>query len=377
MCEEILRYIEAQHKEVFIAHDKDVCIGLPYPYIAPTSTQGLFDNDQFYWDSYFIILGLLAQGNVPLAKGMVQNLAFLVNKFGIIPSRNRYYNLGISQPPLFTSMIREVYTRTQDKEWLESMCVAAKKEYRYWMEPQHTVHEGLARYCDHWYMHLTAEHESGWDMTSRFGDRCLDILPVDLNAILYKVECDLAFFHDELGQDSTLFLEAANKRKYFLCALMHHQGYFYDYNYQAKKTTGFKSVAAFVVLWAGLATPEQAKDLILHLNDFECEGGLVTTQKENLLTPYRQWDYPNGWPPLQWLTIQGLRNYGYVEDAKRLAQKWLNLNKKVFADTGKLWEKYDVVNLDVGKSGRYPTQSGFGWTNGVFIKCHAFLHKSL
>jgi alpha,alpha-trehalase len=104
-----------------------------------------------------------------------------------------------------------------------------------------------------------------------------------------------------------------------------------------------------------------------NLSVFEHDWGLATSQKNDLITPFRQWDYPNGWPNLQWIVIDGLRKYHYDTDAKRLTKKWLTLNEKVFSETGKLWEKYDVVKGTVGKSGLYKTQSGFGWTNMVYV----------
>jgi alpha,alpha-trehalase len=108
---------------------------------------------------------------------------------------------------------------------------------------------------------------------------------------------------------------------------------------------------------------------------FEYKGGLVTSQKEGLLRPRRQWDYPNGWANLQWIVIQGLLNYGYTEDATRIARKWLRLNEKVFAETGKLWEKYDVLKCSIGKSGHYKTQPGFGWTNMLYVKLQNMLRS--
>lgn len=111
---------------------------------------------------------------------------------------------------------------------------------------------------------------------------------------------------------------------------------------------------------------KQAKQCLEQLKAFEQVGGLASTEK--IVGSSKQWDYPNGWAPLQLIVIEGLRNYGFTEDARRLKEKWLLCNHKVFQETSKLWEKYDVVNCAVGHPGRYPTQPGFGWTNGVFIR---------
>jgi alpha,alpha-trehalase len=118
----------------------------------------------------------------------------------------------------------------------------------------------------------------------------------------------------------------------------------------------------------------QAKKCRDNLKKFECKYGLANTQKK-VSKEFKQWDYPNGWPNQEWIAIKGLLNYGFTEDAERLAKKWLNLNKKVFNKTGKFWEKYDVVTGTIGKEGRYPNQMGFGWTNAIFIKLISELGK--
>ncbi|HEY6541841.1 MAG TPA: trehalase family glycosidase, partial [Ktedonobacteraceae bacterium] len=223
----------------------------------------------------------------------------------------------------------------------------------------------------------TAEDESGWDTTSRFSDHCLDLLPIDLNVCLYKYETDLAAFYHELKQKKKelYYLQQAEKRKHTINTLMwqEDQGFFFDYNYKKKQPSSFYSLAGFYPLWAKMASQEQAEQLRSKLSFFECEGGLVTSQKKDLRKPQRQWDYPNGWANLQWIVIQGLVNYGYTEDATRIARKWLCLNEKLFAETGKLWEKYDVVKCAIGRSGHYKTQPGFGWTNMIYIKLHNLL----
>ncbi len=372
-----LEYINNYWEELtcYLPNDKDVHIGLPNPFISPSYDGGIFENDQFYWDSYFIILGLLESERVDLAKGMVENLAYLYRRFGIIPSRNRYYDLGVSQPPFLTSMILEVFNKTKDKKWLLNMSLIAEDELKnYWMDDKkvHKVYMNLSRYCDHWHTNLTAEHESGWDMTSRFNEKCLDFLPVDLNSLLYKYEIDLAEISGILGKEDKkeVYLRSAELRKKNINRLMWNEkkGFFFDYNFKMKKQRNFYSLAGFYPMWAGLATEEQAKRIVRKLKKFEYRWGLANTQSRGLSKRFKQWDYPNGWANQHWIVIKALLNYGFEEDARRIAEKWLNLNRKVFKRTGKFWEKYNVVKGRVGKEGRYPNQSGFGWTNAVFVK---------
>ncbi|MCK4540065.1 hypothetical protein KAU09_02845 [Candidatus Parcubacteria bacterium] len=370
-------YIENNRKELtfHLPKDEGIHLGLPNPFIAPSSSEGIFKNDQFYWDSYFIILELTESGKVDLAKGMVDNFAYLCKRFGIMPSRNRYYNLGVSQPPFFTSMIFEVFNKTKDKKWLQEMAKVAEYELKnYWMDSKkiHKAYKELSRYCNHWRTHLTAEHESGWDMTSRFNERCLDFLPIDLNCLLFKYESDLSIIYNALKDKSKkkYYFDKAEKRKETINKLMWNEkeGFFFDYDYQNKEQSKFYSLAGFYPLWAKLATKKQAKKIKDKLSIFEYRGGLANTQKEKLSKTFKQWDYPNGWPNQQWIVIRGLLDYEFKKDAHRLAKKWLEMNKKVFEKTKTFWEKYNVVTVDRGKDGRYPTQKGFGWTDAIFIK---------
>ena len=243
-----INYINNNQKELtfHLLKDKDIHLGLPNPFIAPSSSQGIFENDQFYWDSYFIILGLVETNQIDLAKGMVENFAYLCKRFGIIPSRNRYYNLGTSQPPFFTSMILEIFNNTKDKSWLKDMVKIAEKELNiYWMDTKkvHKVYKELSRYCDHWHTHLTAEHESGWDMTSRFYERCMDYLPVDLNSLLYKYEIDLSKIYKILGDNIKFkkYSDNSKKRKEQINKLMWNEekGFYFDYDFQNKKQSNF------------------------------------------------------------------------------------------------------------------------------------------
>lgn len=357
----------------FNPDDYQTHIGLPHHFVSPNDTK--FKNDEFYWDSYFIALGMLASGNkehVHLIKGVAENFQFMQRKYGIIPLRNRFFNLGISQPPFFSSLVKELHAFVNNKRWLREMAESVSGELRdYWEDERHQVN-GLSRYCDRYMIHLTSEHESGWDMTSRFHDKCMHILPVDLNCQLYVYERDLAEFFAELGdiEKQKEFETRAHKRKDLINTYCwdEEQGFYFDYNHHSDHRESFWSLAGFYPLWAGLASKEQAARMRECLPLFEYDSGLANTQKEGLSEEFKQWDYPNGWPNIQYIVIAGLNKYGFEEDAKRIALKWLRLNKKVFEESGMFWEKYDVVKRTVGKSARYPTQSGFGWTNGVFLR---------
>lgn len=374
-----LKYIQNYWSRLICYHPKDrqLHLGLPNRYVTPS--RYIFKKDQFYWDTYFVILGLVRSKRVALAKGMVDNFVYLFNRFGIIPMRNRYYNLGTSQIPFLTSMALEIYDVDKDKAWLKKVFKIAQMELeKYWMNPKltekHIVYKGLSRYCDHYITHLGAEHESGWDMTSRFNNHCLDYLPIDLNSCLYKYEVDLAEFYllQENKSKYEYFNKKAQKRKRQITKLMWNKkkNFFFDYNFKHKQQSDFLSVAGFYPLWAKLATPKQAQQIREHaLQLFECECGIVNTQQNKLSDEPKQHDYPNGWPQQQYIVIKGLLNYGFRQDAERLARKWLDMNARIFTETGKFWEKHNVVDGKVGdyNSERYSIQHGFAWTNSVFV----------
>lgn len=372
-----LAYIEAYWDQVtfFDRKDHGIFIGLPHPYVSPNAN--IYKYDLFYWDSYFTIAGLTVSRRISLAKGMVNNFAYLFKKFTIMPHRNRMYNLGTSQPPFFTSMIREVFSKDEDKRWLRKMARVAEAELEAtWMNPHAAegryIYKGLSRYSDHFITNSTAEHESGWDLTSRFSDRCLDILPVDLNCCLYKYEKDLAHIYGLLNDPGRVehYTAQAEKRRQTINELFwdEERGFFFDFDHRHETRRDFWSLAGFYPLWSGLATPAQAERLTENLSRFEENGGLANSTRAGLLEPYRQWDYPNGWPNNHFIVIKGLIAYGYRQDAERIGRKWLDVIAKVYRETGRIWEKYDVVRCDIGRSGAYPTQDGFSWTNASFVR---------
>ena len=130
---------------------------------------------------------------------------------------------------------------------------------------------------------------------------------------------------------------------------------------QKKSLTLAAAFPLFFEIASGSQAERVAKILKQH---FLQPGGLISTTE----TTGQQWDAPNGWAPLQWIAIIGLRNYKQDELAKEIARRWMNINEKVYHDTGKMMEKYNVVETDLkAGGGEYPSQDGFGWTNGVYL----------
>ncbi|MEJ2006441.1 MAG: trehalase family glycosidase, partial [Cyclobacteriaceae bacterium] len=227
------------------------------------------------------------------------------------------------------------------------------------------------------YRHLRAGAESGWDFSSRwFADgehietiHTTDIVPVDLNSLLYFLEMKLAQGYDWKGdlQKANAYLERAMARKESIQKYLWDQetGFFVDYDSRNEKPTGVLSLASAYPLYFRIASKEQAKRVAKRLEDeFLMDGGFVTT----LMQTGQQWDWPNGWAPLQWITINGLYNYNFNDLGNEAAWRWLERNREVYKATGKMMEKYNVVDVSLlAGGGEYALQDGFGWTNGVAL----------
>ncbi len=372
--------------------DDESLLGLPNTYLVPAFEEGHpFDfNELYYWDSYFMVQGLLDEQHKDLVTGILEDLLFLQKRFRVIPNASRTYLMGRSQPPLLTSFIFDVYdTYNPGKVWLRNAIHQAQDEYTtVWMgvkKPNaRLVHHGLSRYYDINYLNDLAEAESGWDMTPRFNRRALDYLPVDLNAMLYKYETDFARAAEILNEpeEAKQWHKQARHRQKVMNELMwsNARGLYYDYNYAKERRGVVSSLAAYYPMWAGLATEKQARQLVKNLKKFEERGGLATTDNQGITrlvpgTIPTQWAYPNGWAPLHFIVIKGLERYGYEYEARQIAMKWLRTNLNWFNEHGVFLEKYNVVTPEKPPAkGVYPSQTGFGWTNSIFERlCREFV----
>lgn len=380
--------------ERFHPKDDESLLGLPKPYLVPSYDEhASFDYDElYYWDSFFMVQGLLDQAHQELTKGILEDLLSLFKRFKIVPNGSRTFLMGRSQPPFLSTFIYDIYNNNGlDKKWLRDAIDIAKQEYGIvWQgtkKPnERLVYRGLSRYYDINYLHDLAEAESGWDMTPRFNRRALNYLPVDLNALLYKYEMDFArtarLFDDR--REAAKWEQAAQARKETMDELMwdRTRGLYYDYNYVKEKRGNISSLAAYFPMWAGMVTEKQAAAMVKSLHRFENKGGLSTTDALPLgqYVPGSmpvQWAFPNGWAPLHFIVVEGLLKYGYHEDAKRIALKWVKNNLDWFNANHVFLEKYNVVNPEKPpQKGVYPSQTGFGWTNAVFERfCQQFIDK--
>jgi alpha,alpha-trehalase len=225
---------------------------------------------------------------------------------------------------------------------------------------------------DEYFMHDRAVRESGHDTSYRFERVCANLATIDLNSLLFKYETDIArtirtVFDDKLAvppefctgtmkpgqvETSALWDRRAKRRKLAIDKYLWNEkeGMYFDYDTVKRERCTYESCTTFWALWAGVSTPKQAAEMVLKaLPKFEAFGGLLSGTEESrgeigLERPNRQWDYPYGWAPQQMLAWTGLVRYSFVEEAERLAYKWLFMITKAFVDfNGVVVEKYDVT----------------------------------
>lgn len=425
---------------------------LEHPYVVPG---GRF-NEMYGWDSYFILRGLLRDGRLDLARGIVENFFFEIDHYGGVLNANRTYYLTRSQPPFLTSMILALYDAEKakgqdDPAWLEKAYPYAVRDHRFWTRSPHLAGDtGLSRYYDFGngpvpemadspgYYREVARHflaspretgsylvrsgdkprdaqaigplfplelcepdaestkdctpvegvslsreyykgdrsmrESGFDVSFRFGPFSAathHFAGVDLNSLLYKTEMDLERISRILGkaQQAAQWRTRAEKRREAMDKFLWNsqRGLYFDYDFEGHTPSSYVFAATLYPLWAGLASPEQARMVRQNLKLFEQPGGLAMSQTAS----GAQWDSPYGWAPVHLIAIEGLRRYGFNEDADRLSYKFLAMVLENFRRDKTIREKYNVVTRSSEThvaEGYTQNVVGFGWTNGVFLE---------
>ncbi|AUH01158.1 alpha,alpha-trehalase TreA [Prodigiosinella confusarubida] len=391
----------------------DSLLPLPNAYVVPG---GRF-REVYYWDSYFTMLGLAESGQWDTIRNMVNNFAWQIDQYGHIPNGNRTYYLSRSQPPFFSKMV-ELLATHDGQNTLVTYLPQIKKEYDYWMAGAEDLKPGQAservvrlpdgtvlnRYWDerdvprteswlddvttasavkgnqraHLYRNLRAGAASGWDFSSRWLKdpmklstiNITEILPVDLNSLIYHIERVLAKASqlDNHTDAARRYTELAAKRRQ---AINHYfwntaKGYYADYDWKQKEVHNQLTAATLFPLYVQAATDEYAnKTAEVVRAELLKKGGLATTT----IHTGQQWDAPNGWAPLQWVAVQGLRYYHHDALARDIGTRFLNSVVQTYHLENKLVEKYDIEgDTGGGGGGEYPLQDGFGWTNGVTMK---------
>lgn len=400
-------------------------IYIPNPFVIPG---GRFI-EVYYWDSYFIIEGLLLSEMFDTARGMIENFIYLVDQFGYVPNGSRKYYLGRSQPPLLIAMVNLYFEATKDVSFLNQSMGALEREYRFWQnnrsidvkvedktyklyqfkvttteprpESYYEDEEQVKGIKDEkqrvkMFSEIQSAAESGWDFSSRWflanGEHTaefkdisiLSIAPVCLNSIMGLNAKLLARFSKILGNKTKLeFYENLAQESSLTMSRIFwsdRDGVWLDYNIEKKKLIPGFYPSNLIPLWAETFGEERTPGFITeqvvayldrnHISKFI--GGIPAS----LLESGQQWDMPNNWAPSQYFIVMGLykarKHSPRAEElAFTLARDWVRNVYETYMNSTPhtIYEKYNASAIGkIGEGGEYETQEGFGWTNGVLMK---------
>ncbi|KAJ8655863.1 hypothetical protein O0I10_008527 [Lichtheimia ornata] len=412
----------------------DGCVSSILPVKRPFVVPGGRFREFYYWDSYFVIRGLLVSELHNEAKDMLLNFLDFVEEYGFIPNGARIYYLNRSQPPFLVEMIKAYYEATHDDDFIKQALPTLDKEYSFWMANKsidvngHTLNQYRVlnssprpeSYLEDYttaqnvtdkarlYGNLATGAESGWDYTSRWfrykdsqdGDYLLKslnndhIVPVDLNALMWNMEATLSEWHTSSRKKKYYKRQAAKRIEAMKEVLWDEEDVsFYDYNITSNGLNREFTPATLYPFWLGahhrLSKEQMGQVLAQTQHWLEAYPGILTTSVYNTS---QQWDFPNGWPPLQYIALRAMRNvYDVTKDSSivdmihALADRYL---ASAFCswyetggfvpgilqqmpnqtDVGHMFEKFEVTVIgDAGGGGEYTVQAGFGWTNGVAL----------
>ncbi|XP_065920770.1 trehalase-like isoform X2 [Dysidea avara] len=398
---------------------------VPNPFIV---AGGRF-SEFYYWDSYWIVRGLLLCEMYDTARGMIENMATLIDQYGLVPNGGRVYYSRRSQPPLLTQMVAAYYNATENDTFVKEILPLLEKEYHFWQYSRFVVLEpsdlpvnyyatdtNLPRpesYQEDYntsraisnetarselFTNLASAAESGWDFSSRWLDtegpmadqlasiRTTSVVPVELNAILCQNEATLAWFNNITGNYTGAYYynEARQEREEIFDEMFWNEttGTWRDIDITTgQHLDGFYLSSVAPLVWGcGPSNTSRQLSTLRYLKDagfLDYPGGIPTSTVDS----GQQWDFPNAWPPLQWMFIYGLSQGSHESlkmAAKEAAQKWVNANWIGWKVNNTMYEKYDCeVPGAPGRGGEYIVQSGFGWTNGVILDLLSLYGSSL
>ncbi|XP_008202561.1 trehalase isoform X3 [Nasonia vitripennis] len=377
----------------------------------------------YYWDSYWIVKGLLHSEMHATVRGMLSNFVSIVDRYGFIPNGGRIYYTMRSQPPMLLPMVHEYLKHSNDYQWLEENLWLLEKEFDFWMTKRTVeverdgVSYTLARYYEessgprpesyredyltsqsfrtseekeNYWAELKTAAETGWDFSSRWfildgtnkGNltnlKTRSIIPVDLNALIYRNAVLLAQYNRHFGNVSNAerYERRAREWQRAVTAVLWHDevGAWLDYDILNDLKRDYFYPTNILPLWTGCyeaaRREEHVSKALKYLEKSQIMmnlGGIPTTLEHS----GEQWDYPNAWPPLQYFVIMSLdsTNDPWAQRlAYEMSQRWVRSNYKAFNETNSMFEKYDAtVSGGYGGGGEYEVQLGFGWSNGLIL----------
>ncbi|KHN86621.1 Trehalase [Toxocara canis] len=393
---------------------------VPNSFVVPG---GLFQM-YFYWDSYWIIKGLIFSNMTLTARHMIENFASVIQYHGFIPNSGNVQLSRRSQPPLFVQMLADYYYLTRNKTFLSSILPLVDIELSWWLRNRSVIlssnfgeytmfHFHAASNCPRpenylvdlrnglegtggakfiW-SSIASACESGLDFSSRwfaytgphartkFSIRTNSIIPVDLNTFMvwnYDTTADL-YLELGLERKSENYRKlAADLWKSIETVLWNEsEGVWLDYDLSKQEHRRKFYPSNVFPLLTGRSTLHIADRILYYLRSsgaLDFRGGIPSTLDDS---SHEQWDFPNGWAPSIHLFVESLRRSSHpslFDVAVQTADKFIRtVYNGLFNPVGEwppaCWEKYDIRYDDgrPGVSGEYPVQQGFGWTNGAVL----------
>ncbi|CAA94130.2 Trehalase [Caenorhabditis elegans] len=394
-----------------VQHHPDLYPLIPVqnPFIVPG---GRFDV-YFYWDTFWIIKGLLVSRMFETTKGIINNFSNLVVTLGYIPNSGNLQLSRRSQPPLFPHMIWE-YTKATgnyEKQWIDSMDM----EMKFW-ENNRTIAIGTHKLflyktltncprpenflgdfnigkaaktpSDVW-RSISSACESGWDFSSRWmhnNDTDLSsihtdlIIPVDLNVFIANNYRYMAYYANHFGRfdKSASYRQKYEKLRYAIQEVLwdNNLGAWFDYDISIqKRNLNFYPSNVYPLMLEGMDKfADRVEDYMKKSGALEFVGGIPSSLPAQST---QQWDFPNVWAPNQHFVIQSFmacNNSFLQQEAKKQAMEFIEtvyngMYNPIAGLDGGVWEKYDArsTNGAPGAGGEYVVQEGFGWTNGAVM----------
>ncbi|XP_060862084.1 trehalase-like [Metopolophium dirhodum] len=412
--------------DVRIHPDQYSLIWVPNGFFIPG---GRF-RELYYWDTYWIVNGLMLCDMKDTARGVIDNIISLVNQFGFMPNGGRSYYLNRSQPPMLILMALSYYKETNDFDYIKKILPDLESEFHFWTENRMVTFEKdgksyrMARYNapsrgprpesyredyevaekfetenekDDMYTRLKSGAESGWDYSSRWfittdqhsepdqlsNVHVPSIVPVELNSILNQNARILSTWFGKIGNKykSNKYCTVAQEFLNGIQEVMWRsdRGAWFDWDLMNHKHRECFFVSNIAPLWTeSYNMPKHfvANEVLRYLRD----EGIIEPDfsisfhgtPTSMYVSSQQWDYPNAWPPLQAYIIQGLDRTEHScaqQVAAKMAEVWLSTNYKGFAEKSTMYEKYHVeLPGETGGGGEYIPQTGFGWSNGVVLE---------
>lgn len=394
--DKVSQYIKENWKNTFHpASELAGSVKIKHPFVSPCAT-GMF-TEMFYWDTYFINLGLMLDGYTEQVRNNIDNIAQFINTLGFMPNANNI--LDRSQPPFFTRMVYDCYKTTSDLSIVENYIETILKEYTFWQTKRknpiglnsYGTHGSEAEMMQNYEWHhdrvretdetdaekrqigkdIMAIAESGLDFTMRFKTGTSRIAAhafshLDLDCILYDMELKTAEMLRLLGRENEAEIfekNAANRKglinKYYLTK----EGIYLDYNFETGEHSKVLSAVSLYPYTFGVSDDKEGARKTLKRLEL-LHGLSVSEYRDDDL--FYQWDYPCMWPAATCLAYMGLKKIGLPDDAKRIAEKYVDVVRAVFEETGRLWEKYDALTGKIAETSEYGTMPMIGWTAGVY-----------